>query len=358
MQLAHLNQDAGVSPGQAKGAAVHVEAMRRAFAQLGAAVLAVDEKDPRKAGRILRERHGRAPLDLVYERYALDADAGADFAREHGVPLVLEVNAPLLDEAREHRGRMIRAEDLERERAVFASAARVLAVSRGVARYVMRHGIAAERVLVRPNAVDSRRFAPLPPAEREHVRAGLGLQGCFVLGFHGRLRPWHGFERIARAVAGLRRSGVPAHLLAVGAGEFQALLERELPAESFTVVPWVDHGSVARLIACFDVLPLAYDADAPCYFSPLKLLEAMAVGAVPVVPSLGDLPEAVRHGIDGLVYGAGDDSAFQDALARLAASRELRAALASEAVKTARGRSWNALAYEVMGFALERSPGR
>ncbi|MFP3467940.1 glycosyltransferase family 1 protein, partial [Leifsonia sp. SIMBA_070] len=51
----------------------------------------------------LEATHAAAPFDLVYERYALFATAGTGFAREAGVPSVLEVNAPLPREQAEHR---------------------------------------------------------------------------------------------------------------------------------------------------------------------------------------------------------------------------------------------------------------
>src|SRR5262249_34470919 len=42
--------------------------------------------------------------DLVYERYALTAVAGAWLARHLRVPFVLEVNSPMVDEERSFRG--------------------------------------------------------------------------------------------------------------------------------------------------------------------------------------------------------------------------------------------------------------
>jgi glycosyltransferase involved in cell wall biosynthesis len=351
MQIAFLNQDPGIGAVDQKGAAVHVESMRRAFVDLGARVAAVDHKDARRAAEVLREIHAASAVDLVYERYSLGADVGARFAREHGVPLVLEVNAPLLDEARAHRGRHVRQGDLDLERAVFGAATRVLAVSTAVADYVLRHGIRREHVLVRPNAVDSTRFAPL--LERDRARAELGLANSFVLGFHGRLRPWHGFERIAAAASRLRADGIDARVLTIGAGDFERTLAAVLPRSAFKSLPWMPHAEVPRAVGCFDALALGYAPDAPCYFSPLKLYEAMAVGAVPVVPAAGDLPRAVSHGVDGLVYRAGDDDELVTALERLACNAAARARLAAGAIATARRHSWKSLAYEVMGFALD-----
>lgn len=39
-----------------------------------------------------------APFDVIYERYSLWSHAGMTFAQERGVPGILEVNAPLIEE--------------------------------------------------------------------------------------------------------------------------------------------------------------------------------------------------------------------------------------------------------------------
>ena len=43
----------------------------------------------------LSELHREQPFDFVYERYSLYSTAGLEFARQAGLPFVLEVNAPL-----------------------------------------------------------------------------------------------------------------------------------------------------------------------------------------------------------------------------------------------------------------------
>lgn len=350
MRVVHLNQDPGIAPGKKKGAAVHVAAMRQAFAALGADVLALDGPCD-AAGRErmlvrLAEEHTRAPIDLLYERYALDADAGATFARAAGVPLVLEVNAPLLDEAAEHRGRANSAADVARERAIFDAAERLLCVSRGVAAYVLRHGFDAQRVVVRPNGVDRELFRPR--ADTHALRHELGLSERFVIGFHGRLRPWHGFENVVAAVRRLLERGVPAHVLAIGEGDFAAALA-PLGTRA-THLAWLPHEEVARYVACFDALALGYRAEDACYFSPLKLLEALATGAVGVVPAAGDLTDLLTAERDALLYPAGDVAALARELERVATDARLRETLVRGGRELAGRHGWDAIARDVLGF--------
>lgn len=356
MRVASLNQDAGIGVGAQKGASVHVESMRQAMSELGADVISIDEKSLALAKSELERVHRLERIDLVYERYSLRAGVGADFSRKHDVPFVLEVNAPLLVEAEVQRGRKSAAEDLTFEQAVFESALSIITVSNPVAEYVRRHGIPAERVLVRPNAVDAKRFAPL--TDRDAARRELDLEHRFVLGFHGRLRPWHGFERIAAVAARLLADGIPVHVLTLGAGDFAGVLAKLLPPSAFTCLPWTKHELVPRTVGCFDALALGYSADTLCYFSPLKLLEAMAVGAVPVVPEAGDLTGIVKHAVNGLVYRPGDDEMLFRALESLALHPALRTRLAQQALVSARAHSWKSLAYEVLGFAMRAPQSR
>lgn len=345
MRVAYVNQDRGIGPGRHKGARVHVECMIEAFRAEGATVTLVEDHEDAAARRAL-EQH--APFELVYERYALGAEAASAFARSHGIPHVVEVNAPLLDEAACHRAREIEPADREQERRVFSGATRVHAVSSQVADYAVAGGADADRVRVVPNAVDAERFVP---ARDGGLRAELVPAGRTVLGFHGRLRPWHNLERLAHAVAGLVDEGLALHVLTIGEGDFEATLAAHLSRDVFTCVPWVPHEDMPRHVACYDLLALSYAPDAACYFSPLKLLEGMACGAVPVVPRLGDLPAAV--GDAGVVYDPHAKDGLSRAIRELTTDLDRRAALAERAIAAARSRSWRAQAAEVLRLVEE-----
>lgn len=350
MRVAHVNADPGVRPGAAKGAWVHVAAVREAFGSLGAEVVAIDEPDPERLAERLRTA---GPLQLVYERFALRAHAAGDFARAADVPHVLEVNAPLDEEEARHRPSLARPVDAGALRRQLAGAHRVLCVSREVARWARQRGAPVDRLLHSGNAVDPDRFHPRRRAAG--LRRRLGLEDAFVLGFHGRLRPWHGFETLVEAARRLRERGVPAHVLAVGRGDLEGALAPRLEPGAWTVVPWVPHDEVGDWVAAFDVLPLTYPADRPCYFSPLKLLEGMASGVGPLVPRLGDLPEVV-DGRAGRVYPAGDLDALVEGLLELHREPAARAELAARARARAEERTWRALAARLLDLALEVVP--
>src|SRR3712207_1157601 len=89
-----------------------------------------------------------------------------EYARESGVPGVLEVNAPLLDEQAAYRELVHRGEAADVAERAFGAAAVMAAVSDGVAAYLDRYAVARGRVHVIPNGVDARRFRPDVPPSR------------------------------------------------------------------------------------------------------------------------------------------------------------------------------------------------
>jgi glycosyltransferase involved in cell wall biosynthesis len=349
-RVASINQDPGIGPHREKGAAVHLAALRRALRDRGAEVVELDEPDESRLRARLEEARREAPFVLIYERYALGRSAGAEVAGDWGVPFLLEVNAPLAEEERRWRSGSRGDEEASRRDAVlFAAARRVLAVSSGVADYARRRGAREEAIEVVPNAVDPARFEPR--SGDDATRGRLVPAGRFAVGFHGRLRPWHGFELLVRAVERLLERGAPIHLVLVGRGDFAPLLSGRIPQDRVTAVDWVPHDEVGRYVASFDALPLTYPPELPCYFSPLKLREAMACGVVPIVPDLGDLARSVRHGVDGLVYRAGDCGGLAAAIERLVTDAAEKERLGGAARRTALEATWDDVAARVLVHA-------
>lgn len=262
--------------------------------------------------------------DFIYERYSLFARAGSVLARELGVPLVLEVNAPLSDEQRDHRG-LVFAEAARRlERATLLAADRIVTVSPELRRWVVAQGVEPGRVAVLSNAVDPARFE-LPSGERARTRKSLGLDGQPVVAFLGSLRPWHDVASLVSAVALLRTRGSPVHLLVIGDGPARPALEELARLEQIegavTFTGAVPHQSVPALLAAADVAAATYDRSPSFYFSPLKLYEYLAAGRPVVGASVGEIGHCVRPGETGLLYPPGDVAELAAALDSLLEDR-------------------------------------
>lgn len=344
LRIAAVNQDRGISPGRSKGAAVHLVAMREAFERLGARVEAFDIPESRALAHALETRHRAEAFELVYERYALGRSTAARFARYKGVPLVLEVNAPLAQEQAMFRNTLETRQERENDHFLFGEATCVVAVSGAVAEYAIDRGARPETVMICPNGIDTSRFNPGARASRSRRAHVPG--DAFVIGFHGRVRPWHQFDKLVAVFGKLLERGLPVHMMVVGEGGFEGL--DQLPPGSHTRLGWQPHEDMPSLVASFDALPLTYQPEMPCYFSPLKLMEAMACRVVPVVPYLGDLPLVVEHGKTGLVYPAGDMTKLEIQLAALAGNPDERRRLGLNAGEYAARYSWEQIAGDVL----------
>jgi glycosyltransferase involved in cell wall biosynthesis len=337
MRLACLSTDPGVAYGGTKGASVHLAAIAEAVAASGSEVLvlaaSVDPDSTTPAGVTVEALPGPGKgaataerlrfepelaawltgrLDdfragALYERLALHSAAGNAAARRLGIPHLLELNAPLRVEAARYRSleEPGRAEQLEGE--TLRGADIVFAVSPPLADYARAEG--AIRVEVLQNAAHLERF---PPPARSGDRP--------LAVFAGSLRPWHGIDTIAGAWR-LLGSAAP-RLLVLGDGPARGLLDG-IPA---TVVGTVAPPRVPDLLAGADIGLAPYSADAPQYFSPLKLFEYLAAGLATVVADLPAVVDVVTAET-AVVIPRGDAGALAEAVAALCADPARRAML-------------------------------
>jgi glycosyltransferase involved in cell wall biosynthesis len=403
MRFAYLSCDFGVNPFGGIGNSVHLQEIVRALRGLGHEVevfSSVSDPDGGKAGQVhsvplrglpyevtrclKREDAGLPrhlavewrrlfyaeyvqrellPLladfkpDVIYERYSLFAYGGLGLAAALGVPLLLEVNAPLSQEAARYRDLVLKRTAAELERRIFVSADAVLVVSRELEAYARRLGVSGEKLHVVPNAADPTRFHP--DASGEGVRARYGLEGKRVIGFVGGLRLWHDLDTLLDALELLAARHTGAHLLVVGKGPASERLEKR-GAEHITFTGAVDYDEVPRFMAAMDVVVVPYSAEIDCYFSPLKLFEAMAMAKPVVGARIGQVAEILVEGETGLLYEPGQalDLAdrIEEALAPPDHGRVMGAAARAWVVAT---RSWeqNALEIERVATSLREQRG-
>jgi glycosyltransferase involved in cell wall biosynthesis len=381
MRIAYLCADQGVPVFGRKGCSIHVQEVVRALIGRGAQVdlfspriegdppaglesarphplpIAAD-KDPaareqaafRANGELRLALEKEGPFDLVYERYSLWSHAGMDYAQAAGIPGLLEVNAPLIDEQAHHRILVDRARAEWVAHRVFGNASALIAVSREVCAYLRQFPQAEPRVRVIPNGVNPDRFPPeLGPTFAQ-------VPGGFTIGFVGTLKPWHGLSTLVEAFQRLWADDPTMRLLLVGDGPERSRIEQELNGtDSRSAVHFtgaVDPTEVPGLLASMDVAVAPYPCLSNFYFSPLKVYEYMAAGRAVVASRIGQLIDLIEHDVTGLLCDPGNPQELAGALRRLRDDLGLRARLGQAArARIRRDHSWQETVRRILELA-------
>ena len=288
--------------------------------------------------------------DCIYERCNLFQVAGAWVKRTYGLPMLLEVNAPLLEERQQYGG--LSSVRLARwsQNYVWQTADYLLPVTEVLAGYLRRAGVPDSRIVVIPNGANLARFERT--GDRKEAQRRLGLEGRLVLGFTGFVREWHGLERVIELMA-RADDATRIHFLLVGDGPARKTLEEHAQRlgveDSMSITGIIPRDEVARYIAAFDV---ALQPAVVPYASPLKLFEYMALGCAIIAPAVPNLREILVDNQNALLFDPESSSSFSSVVSRVCADAGLREQIGAGAARTIieRGLTWENNAKSVVSL--------
>lgn len=313
--------------------------------------------------RILQLLH-EEEFDLIHAHSpALCGLAACQAAALKGVPSVYEIRA-FWEEGpgaagdnlwKSLRRRLTRNLEIH----VARKADAVVGIAAHILQDLQQRGVASGKLFHVPNGVDADRFAP---RERDSELARqLGLDGRLVLGFIGSLYQYEGVSWLVNALSELKRTGLACRLLVIGDGEDLPSI-REVARQSGlddAVLPLgrVPHDQVERYYSLMDVMVYPRrKSRLTDTVTPLKPLEAMALGKPILASDVGGIRELIEHDKTGLLFRADDVEDFCRQARRLMSSPELRAKLAAQARHTALAeKDWRVLVRryeEVYRFAI------
>lgn len=296
--------------------------------------------------RLMLERAG--PFDFVYERYSPGSDAGMMYARAAGIPGLLEVDAPSVENLAGSEG-FHRAEAQEITDRALSAATALLAVSEEVATSLESHPAARGRVHLLLGGVDAHRFRPgLVPAFPTEP-------GKLTIGFAGVLNDAHALAMLADAFAALHRNVPGTRLLIVGDGPRREELVTRLASDGLQDVVYfagvVDPQEMPAWVASMDVGVVPYANQQTRCSSPLKVFEYMAAGVPVVAGRVGQLARLIEDDVNGILVPPGDAVALADALERLCIDPDLRARLGPAGRMTVLHRyTWDAIVQRVLSL--------
>ncbi len=311
------------------------------------------------AYRRLRAAIRRYKPDCIYERCNLFQIAGVWAKHAYGLPMLLEVNAPLLEERQKYDGLSLVSLARWSQHYVWNAPDYLLPVTNVLAGYLRRAGVPDSKIVVIPNGANLERFESA--VDRQEAKRRLNLEGRLVLGFTGFVREWHALERLIDFIAHSGDAG-RIHLLLVGDGPARKTLEdyaRSLRVEaSITITGVVPRDQVARYISAFDV---ALQPAVVPYASPLKLFEYMALGCAIVAPATPNLCEILVDNQNALLFESENPDSFSQVLKRVCSDPALRERIGQGAARTIidRGLTWENNAkrvvtlFEILGVGTD-----
>jgi glycosyltransferase involved in cell wall biosynthesis len=291
---------------------------------------------------------------FVFELYSPYGVAGTLTCNRLRVRHVLNVHAPLAWEGATFRQQALQDAAELLEDSAFRHAQMIIANSREMRDLLVNAGVDAGKIKVVINGVDLDLFSPGGLTRRA------GPDGAVVLGFCGSLKWWHGVDVLCHAFRKLAGDS-RLHLLVVGDGPLRKDLQSlsdELPGRvTFTgalpleeVPPWVRG---------MDVAVAPYPTLERFYFSPLKILDAMACGVANVASKIGQIPELLREGETGLLVPPGDADALASALRRVVDDTPLRKRLGEAGLREARARhAWKSRGADIVEIAMNGALSR
>jgi colanic acid biosynthesis glycosyl transferase WcaI len=217
-----------------------------------------------------------------------------------------------------------------RDASLRAAAANVAVGSR-MADAVRTRGIAADRVHTIANWCDDAELRPVAPTDNP-LRRQWGLAGRFVVGYSGNLGRAHEFDTVLAAAERLRTDERIVFLLIGGGARFDDLgrrvTERGLD-RLFHFMPYQERAALKYSLGVPDVHWISLKPELEGLVVPSKFYGIAAVGRpmIAITAPDGEIARLVRQHDCGLVVEPGQGDALADALLRLSADPDRRAAM-------------------------------
>jgi len=340
------------SPRHPEGDETEIDGVRhyrcRPEARRGFALLRDARRVHHLADRVIALAQARGDVRVLHAHSpVLCGMAALRAGRQLRLPIVYEVRG-LWEEAMLRRGawrrwlpryRLARAMEVK----VCRRADAVVAISRGLQEEFTARGVDAGRISVIPNGVDLDRFLPevAPGSWREQH----GIPDGPLILYLGALRDYEGVGLLLEAFPLIQRQHRKAQLAIVGGGEARERVGARANALcGVHLLAPIPPDETPRAYAAADLVVYPRLSDrATERVTPLKPLEAMAMGKAIVASDVGGLRELLTDGGSAHLFPAGSVAGCAEACARLLGNAPERQRLGRAAREVAARHDWQAV---------------
>jgi PEP-CTERM/exosortase A-associated glycosyltransferase len=303
--------------------------------------------------RIQEVAHREKPDIIHAHSPVLNAIPALWAGRKLAIPVVYEIRAFWEDAAVDHgtyaEGSWKYKLTKSIETRVCKKADQVAVICNGLKNDLSKRGISSQKITPVFNGINPDDFRPCEP-DAEYQKAW-NLKGKTVIGFIGSFYRYEGLDLLVKAFARLasqlpsfqpsnpptlQASQLPSlTLLLVGGGEMENELKaqiKNLHLEDKVIMPGrIPHDRIPGVYALVDILAYPrYSMRLTELVTPLKPLEAMAMGKALIASDVGGHKELIRHNKTGLLFQAGNETALANAIKRILDDDSLRKNLESQ----------------------------
>ena len=272
----------------------------------------------------------RNEIDLVYERYELSRFSTGLISRMLKIPCAIEINTPVLDvrfKDRKFTRKILEKIDefhLNQFNYVITQTENLAAIIRQ--RY-------KKEIFVIPNGADAELFMQIDKKFQDEITKRLNLKDKRIIGYLGRMMPWHGISDLLDAFKTLSMNQVNLTnkeslmdsnalvLLIIGGTREELIKTGGKPIEELILqnriipVGGIDHELVPHYLNICNVLVAPFntrlDVDRRelyerfgMWWCPIKLFEYLATGKPIVTPGLKEIKSFLND--DAYYYVEGD----------------------------------------------------
>ena len=255
-----------------------------------------------------------------------------------GLRIIYEIRAFWEDAAVDHgsyaerswKYRMVRA----LETWVCRRVDKVVVICEGLKRDLVLRGIPEEKISIVANGVHAHDFSA--PQERHEFRRRADSEQKMILGFIGSFYRYEGLDLLVKAFSIVSRKRDDLLLYLVGGGEVEAELRSlvtSLGLAGQVVFPGrVPHDQIPAIYAAMNVLVYPRKSMRLTELvTPLKPLEAMAVGKAVLASDIGGHRELIDNGRTGILFPPDNEERLASAILQLLSAPEETSALARRA---------------------------
>jgi len=234
--------------------------------------------------------------DCIYERYNLFLPSGIWAAKLFGKKLILEVNAPLLEERSKYSGLSLKRLAKWSQHYCWQKADKILPVTQVLADHVRSVGVSESKIDVIANGINIEEFI-----EKQVSKPNLDTGNKLVLGFVGFCREWHGLDKVVELIA--QPGYEHLYFVVVGEGPVRDELIKQAStlkvSDRFHFTGLIPRKEMPKWL---EIIHIALQPSVVPYASPLKMLEYMAKGKAIVAPDTPNIRELLVDQENALLF--------------------------------------------------------